>query len=384
MRVAGLFAGIGGIELGLGDAFEDALLCEIDPNAQAVLRARFPDVPLWDDIATLDALPDEVDVVTAGFPCQDLSQAGRTAGIRGARSGLVTHLFGLIRRAKRPPTWLIIENVRNMLPLDRGRAMEYLVSELERLGFAWAYRVIDTRAFGLPQRRQRVLLLASRTEDPRAVLLADDAGEPSPARYRDNAFGFYWTEGLRGLGWAEDAVPTLKGGSALGIPSPPAVWLPWETEGRRFVTPSIVDAERLQGFPAGWTDPGHTERRAEGARWKMVGNAVSVPVAQWVGDRLLHPGQYEDGENMLLGTGERWPSAAWGSPGRGRRAADISMWPRHDRYVHLLDVLDHSRAHVLSAKAASGFLSRLERSNLRAPEEFRRDLKVHIEFMLGP
>src|SRR5262249_40665217 len=154
-------------ELGLHEVgFRSSLLCEIAPEAQAVLRARFPGVPLVDDVREIDALP-SVDVLAAGFPCQDLSQAGRTAGIRGANSGLVGVVFRLASQTDL--RWLLLENVPFMLQLDRGKAMGYLVDSLEGLGFSWAYRVVDTRAFGLPQRRQRVLLLASRTEDPGAV-----------------------------------------------------------------------------------------------------------------------------------------------------------------------------------------------------------------------
>lgn len=77
------------------------------------------------------------------------------------------------------------------------------------------------------------------------------------------AFGFYWTEGTRGLGAAVDAVPTLKGGSTIGIPSPPGILLP----GGRVVTPRIEDAERLQGFEAGWTEPAEAvaDRRTDGS-----------------------------------------------------------------------------------------------------------------------
>ena len=104
--------------------------------------------------------------------------------------------------------------------------MRYLADELEARGYCWAYRLVDTRAFGLPQRRQRVILIASKTEDPRTVLFADDA-EPFDPGFSPNRWcGFYWTEGSRGLGWAVDAVPTLKGGSTIGIPSPPAIWKP--------------------------------------------------------------------------------------------------------------------------------------------------------------
>src|SRR5581483_7195305 len=95
LRVAGWFAGIGGIELGLADSqHRSELLCEIEPSAQRVLRARFEDVPLVDDVREIDRLP-EVDLVAAGFPCQDLSQAGRTEGITGSRSGLVDEVFRL-------------------------------------------------------------------------------------------------------------------------------------------------------------------------------------------------------------------------------------------------------------------------------------------------
>ena len=169
LAVAGLFAGIGGIELGLHQSgHASALLCEIDFGAAAVLRAQFPDVRLVHDVRDLKTVGD-VDLVAAGFPCQDLSQAGRTAGIRGGNSGLVGHVFRLLDARRRGPRWLLLENVSFMLQFDRGRGMRFLVDELEARGFRWAYRVVDTQAFGLPQRRQRVILLASRTEDPRAV-----------------------------------------------------------------------------------------------------------------------------------------------------------------------------------------------------------------------
>jgi DNA (cytosine-5)-methyltransferase 1 len=135
-------------------------------------------------IAHLRSLP-KVDVVSAGFPCQDLSQAGRTQGIAGVQSGLVGEVFRLISR--RHPTWLVLENVRFMLHLDRGRAMKFLVETLEAMKYRWAYRVVDSRFAGVPQRRQRVILVASRKEDPRTVLFSEDAGPRDDHCYGEDA-----------------------------------------------------------------------------------------------------------------------------------------------------------------------------------------------------
>lgn len=103
LRVAGLFAGIGGIELGFQRAGHEAsLLCEIDIPACTVLAAHFPEVRIAHDVCKLGRLPRGTDVLTAGFPCQDLSQAGKTLGIKGSRSGLVGEVFRLVREQPVP------------------------------------------------------------------------------------------------------------------------------------------------------------------------------------------------------------------------------------------------------------------------------------------
>lgn len=377
LTVAGLFAGIGGIELGLrGAGHRTELLCELDSAAQRVLASRFSDIERAGDIADVDELP-AVDLVTAGFPCQDLSQAGRTAGITGTRSGLVGHVFRLLDDASPAPTWLLLENVSFMLQLDRGRAMSWLTDQLEARGYTWAYRVVDTRAFGLPQRRQRVLLLASRSEDPRPVLLNQDHGEVEISDRTGLACGFYWTEGIRGLGWAVDAIPTLKGGSTIGIPSPPAMWRPGTG---RITTPQLRDAERLQGFPADWTAPADVvsgRRRTD--RWKLIGNAVSVPVARWVGERLTTSEPYASRDTELP-SGARWPRAAWGSAS-GRRSVEGSMWPVAVTRPHLHEFLEHEQ-NLLSVRATEGFLSRTRRGTLRIPRDLICEVEAHLEAMV--
>src|SRR5688572_10030929 len=106
----GLFAGIGGLETGFKRAgIESALLCEIEPAASCVLRKHFPDIEIASDVRGLKVLP-SVDIIAAGFPCQDLSQAGQTAGIRGRQSRLVDEVFRLIAPPNPSPRWLVLEN----------------------------------------------------------------------------------------------------------------------------------------------------------------------------------------------------------------------------------------------------------------------------------
>jgi DNA (cytosine-5)-methyltransferase 1 len=376
LRVAGLFAGIGGLELGLSRAgHETLLLSEVDDGARAVLKHHFPHADAdTADVRKLERLPSDVDLLVAGFPCQDLSQVGPTAGIGGAKSGLVAEVWRLLKVGRVP--WVVLENVPFMLWLHGGRALDVIVTSLESLGYRWAYRIVDTRAFGLPQRRERVFLVASTDGDPRSVLLVDDAGPPEAAvPDPDVACGFYWTEGNSGIGWAVDAVPPLKGGSGLGIPSAPAIFLP----PARFVTPHVRDAERLQGFPPGWTRPAEARsRRRLGHRWKLVGNAVSVPVSTWLGERLLRPGTYDHDGDRELQPARRWPRAAWGD-GRGRRySAEVSAWPKRLKRKALRDFLKETPL-PLGHKAAAGFLSRLEASTLRKDQRFLSALRDYVQ-----
>lgn len=383
LTAAGLFAGIGGIELGLRSAgIETVLVSEIEPGAAAVLEERFPDVELNRDVRTLRDVRG-ASIVAAGFPCQDLSQAGRTAGIAGRNSGLVGEVMRLIA-PEEGPDWVVLENVPFMLSLARGAAMRFVAESLEELGYSWAYRVVDARSFGLPQRRRRVLLVASRVHDPGTVLFADEVDEPAFEGSPGRAVGFYWTEGARGLGWAADGVPTLKGGSTIGIPSPPAILLP---DGR-VVTPHVRDAERLQGFEEGWSEPGvangTTRRRGEAHRWKLVGNAVSVPMSTWLAGRIVRPGVWD--ESRLLGDvarGRGFPGAACGGPGRRPREVAINAWADARPYRHLAEFLEHETA-PLSIRAATGFLKRCRAGSLRFAPGFLGAIEEHLERSEAP
>ena len=374
MKVAGLFAGIGGLERGFEAAgHETGLLCEIWDPARAVLSAKMPQILCERDIRDLKEIPERTELLTAGFPCQDLSQAGLTAGIDGARSGLVGEVFRLLDTRRVP--WVVLENVSFMLQLDRGRAMQTLVEAFEERGYRWAYRVVNSLAF-LPQRRERVWFVATISDvDPASVLLVDEAVPKLAATDLDvRAHGFYWTEGVRGLGWAPDAIPTLKNGSTVGIASPPAILL----ASGDVITPDIRDAERFQGFPENWTKAAENVGRAS-LRWSLIGNAVSVPVAKWLGKRLAKPGTYEASRDLELPADGRWPKAAR-FDGQKRRAVAINAYPRWAKRPALEAFLRYP-GKPLSARATQGFLSRTERATLRFADGFQDRLRCHLDKM---
>lgn len=404
-NIVALFAGIGGLELGLHrtGGFKTELAVELMPEARAVLAHRFD---LTDGVSALEdvtdpklpsQLPDRIDMLTAGFPCQDFSQAGRTAGIEGARSGLILHVLDIIEARSGPhrPDWILLENVAFMRHIGRGSAMRIVLDRLTELGYAWAYRQLDSNAFGIPQRRKRIYFVACKfgLGDPRDVLLADDAERPQapkgPGWKSDTACGFYWTEGNRGIGWAHDAVPALKGGSTVQIPSPPAVVHPQEG----LVLPTIEDAEALQGFERGWTTPaiGQGRDRNGRMRWYLVGNAVSVPVSQWIGARLAAPGAYSpDDRGAHPFTGQKWPPAAWRvSPDEPVMVSGESDWPLDREARDQLGLTTRSLAELLaesqgrrplSQRAAKGFLNRFRDSDLlkRTDETLRKALLAEL------
>ena len=394
LSVVGLFAGIGGVELGLERAgHKTKFLCELDVYAQAVLRKEFPDVPrIHPDVTTLR--PEEisgVDLLAAGFPCQDLSLAGTRAGLDGERSGLVWTVMDLVRKARTKPEFLLFENVSNLLRLGRGVHMRAILETLEGLGYQWAYRVVDSRGFNLPQRRERVIILASHGSVPPEAILFNKhiaaATDDTIQVAEGHDYGFYWTEGKRGVGWARDAVPTIKGGSGLGIPSPPAVFVNRKDSGdgpTSFAgTPTIGDAERLQGFPAGWTD---VELEVDGkpmrigARWKMVGNAVSVPLAEWVGQELADPPQgCADNVSTIRWSEDRaLPRAAFSSCDNERHRVEISSHVEVATHQAISGFLQDPLK-PLSHRALSGYLSRAKSGSKKLPAEFLCALETQKE-----
>ena len=164
MKVLDLFSGIGGFALGLEAAgFKTAAFCEIDPSAQRILKKNWPGVPIYDDVRriTADRLVSDgigVDVITGGFPCQDISTAGRQAGIDGERSGLwaeCARLLGDIR-----PRYAIFENVTNLLTGDGGDWFKRVLWDISSVGYDAEGHCIPASAIGAHHHRDRVWILA--------------------------------------------------------------------------------------------------------------------------------------------------------------------------------------------------------------------------------
>jgi DNA (cytosine-5)-methyltransferase 1 len=371
--VASLFSGIGGFEAGFAAAgLKTSLMCEKDAAAKAVLRNRFPDIDLVEDVTVMARLPD-CDVLVGGWPCQDLSQAGRMAGVDGDQSGLVTHVFRLLDASPRKPNTVVLENVAFSLNLQKGKAVRYVTSELAARGYRWAYRVLDTREFGLPHRRRRIFIVGMLEGDPGNVLfdgIERGAAEDGPPSH----IGFYWTEGNRGVGWTPDAVPPLKGGSSLSIPSPPAIWA---METGLFQTPGIEDAERLQGFGAGWTAAARDEEKGDRGRWRLIGNAVSVPVAMWLGQRIAGSDfgvvEYQD-RGIETATQH---NAAWGGPDQTSRYIPLAAEGPGTAKRVSVGTFGLKDARPLSSRAAEGFLRRYMKSGLTKNQDFARALATH-------
>jgi DNA-cytosine methyltransferase len=183
VRHASFFSGVGGLDLGFERAgIETVSVSEIDPYANAVLAERFPDAPNLGSITEVDAndIP-EADIWSGGFPCQDLSVAGKRAGFAGKRSSLAFTFLDAVEQ--RRPRWLVLENVPGLFSSNKGADFGRLLYEMEQLGYGVSWRTLDARYFGVAQRRRRVFIVASLESDRAGEVLLECEGcerHPSP------------------------------------------------------------------------------------------------------------------------------------------------------------------------------------------------------------
>ena len=157
MNVLDLFSGIGGFSLGLERAgMRTVAFCEIEPFCRSVLKTHWPDVPIFEDVTKLKAsdINEQVNVIAGGFPCQDISTAGRGAGLSGSRSGLWFEYHRLINEIQ--PQFAIIENVSAL----RSRGLDDVLRSLAEIGYDAEWHCIPASAVGAPHRRDRIWIVA--------------------------------------------------------------------------------------------------------------------------------------------------------------------------------------------------------------------------------
>lgn len=159
-EVGSLFSGIGGIEIGFEKAgFETKWFVENEPYARAILKKRFPNAKIYGDITKIDfgTVP-KVDILTGGFPCQDISNAGTRTGIKGSRSSLWKYYLKAIRILR--PKFAFIENVSALL----NRGLNVVLADLTTVGYDAEYHCVPASAVGAPHRRDRIFIIATRCE----------------------------------------------------------------------------------------------------------------------------------------------------------------------------------------------------------------------------
>ena len=282
MKVGSTFSGIGGMDLGLEQAgMEVVWQVEIDPFRRRTLKRHWPDVERYEDVRTINAntlgygkdesisgrcsalsrkrskgrtsSTSNIDLLCGGFPCQDLSVAGRRAGLQAERSGL---FFEFARLAGELRTdWLLIENVPGLLSSNKGEDFETVLQTLSELGYALAWRVLDSRYFGVPQRRRRVYIIGHIRADCAAAVLFEPEGgtgdtqaggkegkgtAPAVARSITRTSYKHYDEDTDTLiTFQEDSkVTTGKGNAALGVGGSghPYVCAPADSDGVREAT----------------------------------------------------------------------------------------------------------------------------------------------------
>jgi len=367
MKAVSLFAGVGGFDLALERNGIDVIASvEINKNARRIIAKHFPKSQLLEDVK--DVTGEQLfrygfnsdGIIVGGFPCQDLSVAGKRAGLAGERSGLFWEIHRLLSETK--AKWFILENVPGLLSSNGGKDLGIVIGALVELGYGVAYRILDAQHFGVPQRRRRIFIVGCLGDDGRtpAEILdigksrrgnikkgkptrentPTEASESVAANFGRSSFAGYteqvstltasshkrqednlvvtWTKAKRAENdqdyesWKEgQVVPTLNRFENTDIRATVIVFDPHRSDGARIQedtmntltgymgtgglnTPMLacenstvrrispLECERLQGFPDNWT-----EGQTDGHRYQQMGNAVAVPVVEWIIRRLM-------------------------------------------------------------------------------------------------
>lgn len=255
-----LFSGIGGLTLALEPWVRPIAYCENDRHAQGVLLSRMREgaiasAPIWDDVQTLraDEIPGPVDIIYGGFPCQDISAAGRGAGLEGKRSGLFFEVIRLTDELR--PTFVFLENV----PAIRTRGLDTVVKEFSGLGYDCRWTLLSASELGAPHIRKRWWLMASNSNS-RAI--GNEQGWGCGKDGKDSSESGHNGEprnvaDAQGIGWRERR--------------PQSAWIergPESSGGRRSMANSMRQGrQRFRSNESGISESKGTANWIEGSNW---------------------------------------------------------------------------------------------------------------------
>ncbi len=288
MRAASFFTGAGGFDIGFEQAgIEIVFQCEKDKYCNQLLEKHYPNVIRANDITTLHprAIP-YADIYFGGFPCQNASTAGNREGLAGDRTGLFFDFVRLIKANK--PQWIVLENVFGLLSSGGREDFKRVVESLAQCGYYLSWRVLDSQHFGVSQRRRRIFIVGCLGDwrSPFQVLFESEIKASDLGQGRKDESGVtreigesvttlettYLSGAGRKLHHYENLTPTLcAADKAFAL-----------LDGDQLRYPTPEECEKLQGFEARWT-----EDFSDTQRYKMTGNAVSVPVAKFIGQRIV-------------------------------------------------------------------------------------------------
>lgn len=394
-RVNSFFSGIGGFDVAFEkQGFSTTLLCEINPFCNQILSRHWPSVLKMEDINTItaDSIPVS-DVWCGGFPCQDISVArgaSERLGLKGKRSGLFYRFADLIE-AKLPKV-VIIENVAGLFTSNKGRDFGVILQTLSSMGYSVSWRLLNSRYFGVPQSRSRVYLCCWHNNPEKALkVMFDQEGAYKPK----NARADFITEDSK----ANEYPKVPKVAYCLAASSGRHTGTDWSRtyvvceNGVRRLSP--LESERLQGFPDNWTLPSEelmADENINTLRYTALGNAVSVPVVEWIASRIKKQLRNRDNKENLNDSLVNFPdfsSAKWSDMRLSETdfsdTSKIFKWQRGgivwaDRYMEcnvfptpakiinssLLKLIEKNQTnsiYFLSPNAAEGILRRVDSQN---------------------
>ena len=302
-----LFAGIGGFRLGMERAGHTCVgSCEWDKYARETYKYNFNQYPEYDDAKDMHAqsLP-SFDVLCAGFPCQAFSIAGKRLGFGDPRGNIFFEI-ARIAKAKRP-SYLFLENVKGLLSHEKGDTFRTIISTLDEMGYDAEWQVLNSKYF-VPQNRERIFIIGhlrgertrqifplgdfnSETDKPKPKIVGvvNDKGNLREVEQATCLDANYWkgcdNHAQRTMIKAVSIENTGANGRRIKDPGDPqfclsqncGVGIQDDTRIRK-LTPT--ECERLQGFPDNWTQGSDTQR------YKQCGNAVTVPVVEYIAKEL--------------------------------------------------------------------------------------------------